>query len=329
MLAGILRHLSGRRSPAEISATFVRLAALFAVCGLAVGLTFRYFGFSMSDPGDDQGRALIAVALGALALVGVWFMAGSLRVLMRRHGPGGGRDSIIVMLAISLASNVWSIQGVVKLAQGAPVYIAVAWNPRAAPWNEVVLRGEEIVAQGEISPSFAQKLERALDDAPDAEILRITSGGGLTRAAGIMARQVENRGMAVVVDRFCASACLDVFLAGDERVLARGARLGCHQASDALTGRSVGPSNSFLPLLDRAEREPAIRDKVFSDARRQVYSPTFARIVRQCDATPPEEIHFPSLSELVAIGAVTRVGDTFAASRDAEQYCSSRPRDCN
>jgi hypothetical protein len=67
-----------------------------------------------------------------------------------------------------------------------------------------------------------------LMDHPDITTLVISGTGGSARAAYRIAELVELNQLDVVAQGRCHSACSTIFLAGQNRYLARGARLGFH-----------------------------------------------------------------------------------------------------
>ena len=82
----------------------------------------------------------------------------------------------------------------------------------------------------------ARELRQILRDHPEVTTLELNSDGGVPPAALEMAVAVTDFGLNTVVTERCESACTLVFLAGDNRTLARGARLGFHSGSWARDG---------------------------------------------------------------------------------------------
>ncbi len=311
MLVSILRHLSGDRTPAQLGATFVRLSIVFGLVAMMIAIGFRVLGLSASNPQDQLAQLLVGAGLLVLAITSVWFALGAVGVLFRRLGPAGGRDTILIMLAIAAIAGAWSIRGVMLISDGAPVRKALAWNPATPPWGRVVVRGQDVIAHADIGLPLVSALEKALVDHPQIDTLLIWSPGGSSAAADILQQLVRREQLAVVVSEYCASACIPVFLSGDQRIMAPNAILGCHQASNAFTGRSAGPSRNFRdqPVMPGAE---SVR----------------TAMIRECDAAPPEELFVPTLGDLVTIGAVTHVGDQNGAI-DGQTYCANNPDTCS
>lgn len=74
-----------------------------------------------------------------------------------------------------------------------------------------------------------EELRRQLRQNSNIKTLQLTSGGGSVWAGDEMARVVMDFGLNTRVEGECSSSCVNVFLAGDARELARGSRIGFHQ----------------------------------------------------------------------------------------------------
>jgi hypothetical protein len=148
----------------------------------------------------------------------------------------------------------------------------------------LLMGGEVLEIAGSFSWSVPQNLQVALDAAPQVRVVSLNSPGGHVAPAMEVAEIVHSRGLTTYVDRFCASACTLVFLAGRERWLAPGARLGFHQA------RAPGFSTAEADAVLRAAYE-----------RLDLPSAFIARALR----TPPSNLWFPKLSELHTAHIIT------------------------
>lgn len=93
--------------------------------------------------------------------------------------------------------------------------------------------GRSLRLDGTIGMGDADRLLRLLDSEPARALRRVelVSPGGRLREAERMATALKTRGHEVRAVGTCASACTVVFLAGQTRQLAPGARLGFHRAS--------------------------------------------------------------------------------------------------
>jgi len=84
-------------------------------------------------------------------------------------------------------------------------------------------------AAGEIVRADVQALVDALRANPNVTTLHLNSGGGLIYPAFDMANVVIDFELDTHVDGTCESSCTYIFLGGENRSMARGARIGFHQ----------------------------------------------------------------------------------------------------
>ena len=92
-----------------------------------------------------------------------------------------------------------------------------------------IRQGSEIEYLGIITVGAAAELRAALAANPHAAVLHLNSPGGDVTEAYRMADLLRARHLIVTVDKFCDSACTIVFLAGQARLIAPGAKLGFHR----------------------------------------------------------------------------------------------------
>lgn|GEM_PF-3723078 len=121
-----------------------------------------------------------------------------------------------------------------------------------------------IQVKGSIGPGFDTALTAALDRPGAPNIIEITSLGGLTDEALSAAKRIEGRGVRVVARRICASACLVLLMAGDERLADVDTRLDFH-APAPISG-STAPAIVYYvkqhaqPFRDYLEARGAPKD---------------------------------------------------------------------
>lgn len=107
-------------------------------------------------------------------------------------------------------------------AQNSPVKFAV---------DGAALIYDTHVGDGGITDIEAEDIPvlRALLSAnPDITVLQLNSGGGSVFAAQTMSDIVLDFGLDTRVDGDCDSSCVTIFLAGTNRTMSRGSRLGFH-----------------------------------------------------------------------------------------------------
>lgn len=112
------------------------------------------------------------------------------------------------------------------------------------------VRGDEIRLQGTIDRSTGAAFARMLADPAgrDVRVLRIDSTGGDARASIVIANLVHDRGLDLVVERICGSACAAYLLPAAKRArFEPGAMINLHHMPSPLM-REIG-----LAALSRSE----------------------------------------------------------------------------
>lgn len=148
----------------------------------------------------------------------------------------------------------------------------------------LLMGGEVLEIAGSFSWSVPQNLQVTLAATPQVRVVSLNSPGGHLEPAMEVAEIIHSLGLATYVDRFCASACTVVFLAGRERWLAPGARLGFHQA--------------HAPGFSTADADAVLRAAYERFALPQAFIAHVLRI-------PPTDLWFPKPAELRVAQIIT------------------------
>ncbi len=298
--------MSGRTTGAEVGAAFFLLALLLGVGGGAVWGLFELFGWEAWEPREVFARIVAALWLITAAVASVWFAVGS----AAGFAQPGPKDNRAVMALVAMVAAGWAGRGALLIASGSAVAPAIG-GVAVHDWRDVSVSGDVVYVRGTLLTSTYDAVLDAVLENPGLRVMQIESGGGSSVVGDLLAAIVGHNGMDVHVGSYCASACIPIFLAGQRRILAPGARLGCHQTSDAITGESLGPARNF-------------RDRDPPDTARE----TWRSVIARCDATPPRDIYAPPLGDLISIGAVTHIGRDHRTFETAASYCDRRPHLC-
>ena len=160
--------------------------------------------------------------------------------------------------------------------------------------------GTELEFSGGIRAGSAQELKRVLQASPEIKVLRMNSGGGRIYEAIKFARLVRESDLDTYTSQYCLSAATLVFIAGKQRVVAEGAKLGFHggtfpgmtveqlQASDEMVRQSMVTAGVARGFIDRAL------------------------------ATPSRDMWYPSVDELRVAGVITQVAAVVTKESDQE-----------
>lgn len=202
----------------------------------------------------------------------------------RRHREIAAVAGIAVAGALALAGfRAWVVE------DAAPGNVA---SPPPAKYALAVVDGGALLhLRGELEVGVTRAVAEWLDANPQARGIILDSGGGHIYEGRGLARVIRERGLATYTLIECASACATAFLAGRERILGRGARLGFHQYR----------AHTVIPAFDI----DAEQDKDRALFKAQGIAPEF---LDRIFAARPEEMWWPTVDELIAGGAVHRVG---------------------
>jgi len=156
--------------------------------------------------------------------------------------------------------------------------------------TEISRSRNQLTYKGVIAQGGADEIA-AVFDGPDAiNTLVLSSPGGNVYEAREMAREVQKRGVNTHVVNECSASCLLVYLAGRERSLGPGAKLGAH--TYGLDFAQVLPHVS--PLREMREDQQYFLERGVS-----------LRFVEEAFALDRDAIWYPSRQELIAAGVVT------------------------
>ena len=125
------------------------------------------------------------------------------------------------------------------LLRGAMVALALCAGPLAAreATPKLYVDGQTLVydttngsnGYTDIESEDVEVLRGLLQANPEVTVLQLTSGGGSVWAASVISDIVIDFGLDTRVNGDCDSSCVTIFLAGENRSMTRGSRLGFHQ----------------------------------------------------------------------------------------------------
>jgi hypothetical protein len=163
----------------------------------------------------------------------------------------------------------------------------------AAPRTPARMRYDSATRQlrvaGWIDKAFSQRLDATLARIPGVRIVMIESGGGYAKQADAGARLLNARGIAVRVDRVCASACVSLWANADARQLGPVAQIGLHDGSvSSSVPRFLQP---FVHAVGSWATAAALRNAGFSEA-----------LIARGQATPNGDVLWLGRDQLRAAG---------------------------
>lgn len=158
--------------------------------------------------------------------------------------------------------------------------------------------GETLLFDGSIHYGITAHLSQVLAETPSVRHLRLRSPGGLVAEARGMVRLITEYQLTTSVFDTCQSTCTLAFVAGQERTLEPGARLGFHSYLQTSQMMAI-----FMDSNQEQEKDMAIfRDQGVDEA-------FLVRITE----TPYSDMWFPTNEALLEAGILTRPANAESA----------------
>ena len=203
-----------------------------------------------------------------------------------------------------------------QTAPSAPPAAAPAQKPDAAPITppqpqpKIYLSadGTTIYLIGSILDDSFRRFDAVLATAPNARTLYLSSPGGLTIEARLIAAEVRKRRLNTYVEQYCASACTQIFVAGRERVVGKDASLGFHQAVGV---DRQGRATRVNRATERALTPTIVFDVNGNDTLRLAYelAGLDKAFITKVLAKNHEEMWNPTVKELTDAHVITRMAE--------------------
>jgi hypothetical protein len=256
--------------PPNRKAGFQRLALFVALRGV---IWLAWWGLALPS-GKAAITALVTLDLIVLILGVFWVLS------VETAYPVLAWTRRLVLIIIAAVAFSESLDRVALAYRAAP-------RPPEPPQHLETI-GTSAIFSGPITLASFDALAETLRQRPDLTTLRLSSNGGHIPSARGMARLVQEAGLETEAEGTCASACSLVFMAGKERHLRPGARLGFH-AYRLNTGSKI--------LNPRDEEN---RDRQFMQSMGVA-----SWFLDEAFATRHEAIWFPDLGTLRLAGVLT------------------------
>ncbi|MBB4866898.1 hypothetical protein HNP46_005805 [Pseudomonas nitritireducens] len=190
---------------------------------------------------------VVLLAITIWQLVGIWRSASM-------HVPRGGRQiwALAACLMVVLGGFRTAHTYVTQALPAVKSKIMIAIGQDKIPEYRLTLLQDntELEIAGGIPAGTAAAVEKALNEHPTVKILQVNSSGGLVEEAAYIGKLVRQRGLTTYTSSACMSACVLIFMSGQERLLGEKGRIGFHSA--ALVGSSGSDASSneeFIKIL--------------------------------------------------------------------------------
>ena len=231
---------------------------------------------------------LVTLAAVSWQIVGAWKSASNYQ---RQKHPSywGALAKVTLVIAALRTLGAFGYTGIPQLQETYQIYMGDESVGKHA--FRVMRNGRELEFSGGISFGVAREFAQFIAAMGDLQTIHLNSIGGRIGEAQRIATLIKSKGLDTYVAGRCLSACTIIFLGGRNRLIAPGAKLGFHQPS--------------FPGLTADERDRVIAAE---EARLKQLGVSSA-FARRANTAPPEDMWFPSPSELLAENVATRIVD--------------------
>jgi hypothetical protein len=231
-------------------------------------------------------------------LVGVWRSAGD-SLQQGKPKRWGNLARILMVASLFSFARMFVWVGVPQMVEYSQ--IARGKDPVGRYTLRLLNNATELELTGAFAFGLGNDVSRILEEHPAIRIIHLESPGGRISEARKVRQLIDSKQMTTYTARRCHSACMLTYVAGRERLIAKGASLGFHQYSYGYPIRNER-EYAFKPEYDfNLEYEKDKRDWLSRG-----FSPDF---VERAFSTSNSEMWEPSHSELFQAGIVTGYPD--------------------
>lgn len=91
--------------------------------------------------------------------------------------------------------------------------------------KQIIIRREILMIDGPIGYGMTNKIKKYFKEYPKINLLMINSKGGPIYETNKLARYIKSRQITTFVSNYCENECIDIFVAGNNRVIENNAKL--------------------------------------------------------------------------------------------------------
>jgi hypothetical protein len=243
--------------------------------------------------------------VGSWAAVGIWRSAGT------AARNGGRKRWTVAAKGVTLGGAIATMVVQGPLARDHLAILLAIHSPGYAEFSVEPAGDGEIILTGALSDDSADAAIVGLTG--PRPVLRLDSHGGLIEPAMRLARLVRERGVTVIVEGECRSACLFVLAASPKAAMAPGTAITFHQ---------VQPIADYTSDAMRARHARYVEEVAGYYREFGVPERAIARMER-------DGVWSPTIPELIEMGLIDLIRDPLTgALAPARAYCAAHPAEC-
>lgn len=230
-------HWNGRLGSGYIYFTgpLLAIAPLVLILGIALVMNSIEFPFA-----DHFSYLLLWIWVLWSVVIFVWWSRGTLQRAWRLMAWNQLLSPLVLYCSVAALGwhflTDWIPVEYELVAEASSEMLSRGPLPRTSqdekkPWEVYAyIEGRRFVAKGSIGYGSAKALGDVLAKHPEIRLLELDSPGGYILEMDQLALLVEKHQLDTLVLERCASACTNVFLAGQRRFISYGSRFGFHQS---------------------------------------------------------------------------------------------------
>jgi GYF domain 2 len=221
--------------------------------------------------------------------VGIWRSAGKQIKRGKRTYWGGLARIAVVLGVLRTGAEVFTVTGPLAIHS---FQLAIGKEDIPNYRIRILRDATEVELSGGMRYGVTDAVEKVLDAAPTVRLIHLNSIGGQIDEGHKLYRLIKNRNLITYTSSNCYSACTLPFLAGKQRYLASGAKLGFHSGSFGSLDQST------LPEINASFRQTLAEQGVPSWFLQKAFS------------TPAKDLWYPTQEQLLAARIITKVVDS-------------------
>ena len=244
--------------------------------------------WSLQDtPVSRMIQGVIAAVL--IAGVAIWQLVGTWRASASRKAPERWWISRWIARSVAIVVCIGGLLMLSGIPRGMSSLYQQATDQDWIGQNgySVTIEDENLVISGHLAWGVLDAVSRELSANPGIQMFILNSPGGHVGVGTRLYDMIKSRGLDTYTTELCASACIIPFLAGNNRYLQKGAKLGFH-AVGGEAGNSISAGTEKVLSVYRAANVPE-------------------SFIQHMLATPVESAWYPSPKELTAANVVTEL----------------------
>ena len=286
----LLNHWQGNHSLAK--AFWINSLLVFGAFNL---LSEQIGLFNNPETIITYARLYLLLMIISLLVILPWQIIGLTRTLFRCIKS---RKQLILSFFV-IVFLLWELTVlsliIVKSPQKLMESVYISFSSYETGGYELSVEENTVLLSGKFTYGISKDFEQVLEENPQTKTIIFDSPGGLEFEARNVSSIIKERGLNTYVPEYCVSACVSAFIGGKKRQISSKALLGFHQGSSALY------KNEYT--------EDEIKDRLYDTIKFYKQQGIDKEFVKRFYRTPPDELWYPRIQELLKQGVVTEILD--------------------